>query len=197
MDDLSLPTLWEQLRLRATLLLVRCGTGLLILAAFWATGRSIQRLIVRLFQGRPVDPDLVCVLARSAKITLVVIGAVTALGTLGVDVTALVAGLGLAGFALGFALKDMISNALAGILILLYKPFHRGDRVTVDTHEGEVVEINLRYTVLGTEDARILIPNANLFTTIVKVAAPGSTASKEEPAPAGPPPAEPPPPPER
>jgi small-conductance mechanosensitive channel len=184
MDDLSLESLWEHLRLRGTLLLVRFGTGLVILAVFWALGSSFQRLIVRLCQARAVSPDLVYFLGRSAKITLITFGAVTALGTLGVDVTALVAGLGLAGFALGFALKDMISNALAGILILVYKPFRRGDRVTVDSHEGDVVEINLRYTVLGTEDARILIPNANLFTTIVKVAAPGTTAIREGPPPA-------------
>ena len=49
------------------------------------------------------------------------------LGTLGINVSALVAGLGLTGFALGFAFRDALSNVLAGVMILLYHPFHRGD----------------------------------------------------------------------
>ena len=56
-------------------------------------------------------------------------GLVTALGTLGVDVSALVAGLGLTGFALGFAVKDTISNILAGVLLLVYRPFSKKDYV--------------------------------------------------------------------
>ena len=68
-------------------------------------------------------------LARAAKIALITLGAVTALGNLGVDVSAIVVGLGLTGFALGFALRDTISNLLAGVLILLYSPFEIGNRI--------------------------------------------------------------------
>ncbi len=71
------------------------------------------------------------ILARTAKLALLCIGVISALGTLGVDVTAMVTGLGLTGFAVGFALKDIISNSLAGILILIYKPFQRHDRIMV------------------------------------------------------------------
>jgi small conductance mechanosensitive channel len=164
----SLP--WDHYRVLAAALLVRIGTGCLVLVLFWLVGGMLHRLVVRLCAGRAVHEDLVLFLARSARLSLVTVGIVTALGTIGVDVTALVAGLGLVGFALGFALKDLISNALAGVLILLYKPYQRNDRITVDPHEGIVVEINMRYTVLSTEGARILIPNANMFTNAIKVA---------------------------
>ena len=50
-------------------------------------------------------------------------------GTVGVDVSALVAGLGLAGFAIGFALRDAVSNTLAGVLVLMYQPFRVGDDI--------------------------------------------------------------------
>jgi small-conductance mechanosensitive channel len=83
-----------------------------------------------------------------------------------------VAGLGLTGFALGFALKDVLSNLLAGVLILIYRPFHRQDRVMVAGFEGTIADIDLRYTTLEAEDRRILIPNATLFTNAISVLRP-------------------------
>jgi small conductance mechanosensitive channel len=174
MEVPSLEALWQRYYAEIIAFSVRLSTALILLLLFWLIGSLLQRLVARLTQPRALNPDLVYFLGRSAKMVLLTIGAVTALGTLGVDVTALVAGLGLAGFALGFALKDMVSNALAGVLILLYKPFRRGDQITMDGNQGTVIEINLRYTVLQAEGLRILIPNATLFTTVVKVTTPGA-----------------------
>jgi small-conductance mechanosensitive channel len=188
MPDLSPEALWARYHAEMVALLVRLGASLLVFVIFWLVGSAIQRLVARVVAARSLSPDLVLFLGRSAKLVLIAFGAVTALGTLGLDVTALVAGLGLAGFALGFALKDMISNALSGILILVYKPFRRGDQITVDSNQGVVVEINLRYTVLGGEDQRILIPNANLFTNVVKVSTKAAPALGGGPAALGPPP---------
>ena len=83
--------------------------------------------------------------------------------------SALVAGLGLTGFALGFALKDTISNLISGVLILLYKPFKIGDRIKISGYEGIVVSIDLRYTELDAEGNKILIPNSKLFTNPIEV----------------------------
>ena len=99
----------------------------------------------------------------------VLLGALTALGVLGVNITALVAGLGLTGFAVGFALKDIISNLLAGMLIILYSPFRIGDTIKVGAFEGRVIEVNLRYTVVEREGEKILIPNSTMFTNIITV----------------------------
>ena len=68
------------------------------------------------------NSDLIRLLARTAQIAVQVFGAVTALGTSGIDVSALVAGLGLTGFALGFAFRYVLSNVLAGVLILMLPP---------------------------------------------------------------------------
>lgn len=100
---------------------------------------------------------------------MLVFGAVTALGTAGVDVAALVAGLGLTGFALGFALKDIISNVLAGVLILIYKPFQHNDQITIKSFHGKVTRIDLRYTTLELEGKAIFIPNSMLFTDVITV----------------------------
>jgi small conductance mechanosensitive channel len=95
------------------------------------------------------------------------LGSVTALGTVGINVSALVAGLGLTGFALGFGLKDILSNLVSGILILLYRPFSIHDRISVGGMEGIVTDIDLRYTRLEKEGKAFLIPNSMLITNTI------------------------------
>ena len=73
------------------------------------------------------------------------------------------------GFALGFALKDTISNLLSGILILLYRPFEIGNRIKISGYEGVVVSIDMRYTELEGEGRKILIPNSKSFTDPITV----------------------------
>jgi small conductance mechanosensitive channel len=136
------------------------------LAAAWVLRRVVASLASRTELGKR---DVVLLLAQSVQIGLIVFGAITALGTIGIDISALVAGLGLTGFALGFALRDALSNILAGVLIILYRPFQRGDRIVVTGLDGTVTDIDLRYTTLLTEDRRILIPNSTLFTNAISV----------------------------
>src|SRR5262245_42739154 len=153
------------------------ATGLAILLAFWVAGWLADRAVRRMFAFRHIDPQVEDLLARSAKVVLRLVGVITALGTVGVDVTALVGGLGLTGFALGFALKDIISNALSGVLLLVYKPFQPGDHLTVAGFEGRVVNITFRYTVLDAENKRTFVPNALLFTNgMTVVSGPGGPA---------------------
>src|SRR5690348_8593779 len=117
----------------------------------------------------PHNAALLELLGRMTKITILIFGVATALGTIGVNVAALVAGLGLTGFALGFAFRDVLSNLLAGILLLLFRPFGIDDQISVSGLEGRVVNIDLRYTVLQQPDKTVLIPNSNLFTNPILV----------------------------
>ena len=143
--------------------------ALVVLAVAWALANAAQRLVRRATRLRNIDPGLVSFLSESARTLLVVVGVITALGTLGVEVSALVAGLGLVGLTVGFALKDMVSNAMAGIMVLFYRPFRAGDHITVTALAGKVVEVNFRYTVLDATGKWIFVPNANLFTNPVEV----------------------------
>jgi small-conductance mechanosensitive channel len=172
---------WEQLQHQTLLFLPRLGVALVVLLVFWLLARGLGRVVRRLSNVRRLDPDLVSYLGRGASALLLLFGLVTALGTLGLDVTALVAGLGLTTFAIGFALKDILANAISGILVLVYRPFRVGDRVNVKSLEGTVVEINLRYTVLEAEGKRMLIPSSLLFSepvTVVPKSAPPETPPK-------------------
>ena len=146
----------------------RTGTAILIIIAFWIVANIAYALIARV-NSRVADNDLFALLGRVAKLALITFGFITALGTAGVDVSALVAGLGLTGFALGFAFRDVLSNLVAGVLILLYRPFSRGDRISVTGFEGVVSHIDLRYTRLQCDNNVVLIPNSNLFTNPITV----------------------------
>ncbi len=141
----------------------------LIFIVFLILAKIIKTTITNSAKRLKLDGTLTSLFARTSSITLIVFGVVTALGTLGVDVSALVAGLGLTGFAIGFALKDTISNLLSGVLILLYRPFEIGNRIKISGYEGTVVSIDLRYTELNFEDHKILIPNSKLFTDPITV----------------------------
>jgi hypothetical protein len=84
------------------------------------------------------------------------------------NVSALVTGLGLTGFALGFALKDVLSNLLSGIMLLLYRPFNIGDHIRMGEYEGTIETIRMRDTLVRAADGRlIVIPNTKLITEVV------------------------------
>lgn len=144
--------------------------AVMVFVAFYVIAYVFNRIITNI--GRRAHEDKATVLqliASALKTTIIVVGVITALGTLGIDVTALVAGLGLTGFALGFALKDALSNLLAGILILFYHPFHCGDRIRVGDCEGVVTDISLRYITLDAGDKIFLIPNSTCFTNWIAI----------------------------
>ena len=177
--DLTHNSIWQAFTALAAVYATRIPVCVILFALFWVGGIVAANLITRLGRSRDIDPNLVGFLGRAAKIGMIVFGAVTALGTLGVNVTALVAGLGLTGFALGFAVKDIISNALAGILIIIYKPFEHNDHIKVGSLEGNVVKVDLRYTVLLAEGKTIFVPNSMLFTGAVIVTGEKTSSSAE------------------
>ncbi len=109
-------------------------------------------------------------ITTTAYYTIFVLSIMTGVATMGVDITPIIAALGLGGFALGFALRDVISNVLAGLLIIIYRPFSLGDYISVAGSEGKVEETNLRYIVLDVgEGDRELVPNKMIFSNPVKV----------------------------
>lgn len=143
-------------------LLPLLGVALLIVVAFallaWAVGRGrTSRLFPKL------SSFLGAMLLRLVQFTLVMLGLVIALDLL--DATALVGAVvgtaGLAGLAIGFAFKDIAENYLAGIILSLRQPFAKNDLIVVGGHEGKVVRLTGRETMLMTSDGNhVQIPNA-------------------------------------
>jgi small-conductance mechanosensitive channel len=146
----------------------KIGMAVVVFAGFWIASAMARKVMVRVASNTEANLNVVLRLAaRVVSGALLLFGAVTALGTMGVNVSALVAGLGLTGFALGFAMKDILSNLMSGLLILLYRPFGINDQITVTGLEGLVTEIDLRYTRLEKRGQTYLIPNSLLITNTI------------------------------
>ncbi len=149
-------------------------TSLLIFLAFVILSKILKKITSSAARRLEVNSNLIRLLAKTVSVTVTIFGLVTALGTVGINVTAIVASLGLIGFALGFALKDTISNILSGVLILMYKPFELDHYIKITGFEGIVVTIDLRYTELDSHGDKILIPNSKLFVDPITVVSNGN-----------------------
>lgn len=143
-------------------------TALIVFGIFYLMAWAGMRFINYSAPRFKADASVVLLLSRLLFYGLLTLGVITALGTAGLNVNALVAGLGLTGFALGFALKDVLSNLLSGIMLLVYRPFRIGDQITVGSYEGTIRAIRMRDTVVRSYDGRnIIIPNTKLITEVV------------------------------
>lgn len=142
--------------------------AVLVIVLFWliAAGvRAVVQMIFRLLTSNLTTENLI---KQLAYYSIWLLGILVAAGALGFDPQTAITGLGLTGVALGFALRDIISNFVSGILILMLRPFHIGDQIVVGETEGSVERIVLRATQIRTYDGRrVLVPNADVFTSKV------------------------------
>lgn len=144
----------------------RALAAFLVVGAFWLLARAV-RVVLRLVFRRVVeDLTVESLIKQLAYYAIIGVGLVVAADALGFSPQTVVTGLGLTGLALGFALKDIISNFVSGVLILSLRPFEIGDQIVVGDTEGTVERIELRATRIRAYDGRVaLVPNAELFTS--------------------------------
>jgi small conductance mechanosensitive channel len=169
-------TLWNQIGLtiiestdnlirEAAALIPRLVSTLLVLLITLGVARYTRTTARRALAHSHIDQNSQQLIRTLLYLAVWVIGWLLALGTLGVNPATLVAGLGVTTIALGFALKDLLSNFVAGFLILTTRPFRLGDQIVVNEYEGTVERIDLRATILRALDNRlIVIPNADVYT---------------------------------
>jgi small conductance mechanosensitive channel len=95
-------------------------------------------------------------------------GAMVALDVLGVSPQSIATAFGLGGVALGFALRDIVSNLVAGVLLIASQEFAVGDQIVVGETEGTVEQVELRATHIRTYDGRmVIVPNAIIYNSRV------------------------------
>ena len=146
------------------------AAGLAVILVFLLLTRVTRRVFRKMAERVEADrKPLVRLANQTVRYALIIVGLITGLGTMGIDVSALIAGLGLTGFALGFAFRDALSNVLAGTLIILYRPFKPGDTITVAGNSGTVSSINFRYSIHEADGKTILVPNSTMFSNTVTV----------------------------
>jgi small conductance mechanosensitive channel len=141
--------------------LPKLAYALIIFIVSFYIAQMIGRLMEKVLARRRVDPGAVSLLSEMTRWGIIVFGTITALQQF-TDITAFLAGLGILGFTVGFALQDVMKNFAAGILLLLQRPFVVGDTIAVSDISGTVMDINLRATEIRTFDGRtIIFPNAD------------------------------------
>lgn len=142
--------------------------ALAILAAGLLCARIAGRVIERQLLKTGIEKHLQQLLVRAGKLVVLLFTVILALDKFGVQVTALVAGLSVAGLAWGLALQGVLANVAAGLSIMFSKVFRIGDYIEIGTVRGQVQAINLTTTILRTlEDARVIVPNRKIVGEII------------------------------
>ena len=135
----------------------------LILLAFYLLYRILKSVLTQVIERFELEKTIVNFLMLALRYTVLIFGIVTALDQIGVNIASLIAGLGIAGIAIGFAAKDTLSNIVAGIFIFWDRPFYIGDLVEIEDEYGEVQDITLRTTRIVTPDGQMVsIPNQKI-----------------------------------
>jgi small-conductance mechanosensitive channel len=142
-----------------------------IFLMFYVIAKIVYRLTIVLLKRGKTNKHyhILRLIGNVVKVFIIIIGLVCALGTVGVNVSAIVASLGLTGFAISFAFKDFLSNVLSGFIIILYRTYNIHDNIKVLNIQGVVEDINLRYTVITNETGTSLIPNALILNNPVVI----------------------------
>jgi len=148
-------------------------SGVLVGVIFLLIGGIIIKILTVLlhhfFEKADFDRTVEIFLERIFSIFLWIILILIILNNFGVNITAFVAGLGIIGFIVGFATKDIFANLAAGLMIMSARPFKVGDHVHVAGIKGTVKEINMSCCIIIDEDKTyITIPNVKIWGTPIK-----------------------------
>jgi small conductance mechanosensitive channel len=144
------------------------GLSVLGAIAVLVVGRMVARAlrsgVTRGLVRSKLDETLVPFLSGIVYYLALAVVLIAVLGLFGIETTSLVAVLGAAGLAIGLALQGTLSNFSAGVMLLGFRPFRKGDVVEVAGQKGKVNEVGIFTTVLDTPDnVRIIVPNSAIY----------------------------------
>jgi len=140
--------------------------ALVLFLVFMFLARQIRRWLIPRLTRNTNDTLLTGFLGDIGYWIMLILGLSVALGTIGLDgaVTNILAGAGLSAFILGFALKDIGENFLAGILLAFKRPFKIGDLVETQGVHGRIIDLSLRETIIKTLDGKdVYVPNGGIL----------------------------------
>ncbi len=151
--------------LRDTIASLPALMGAFIIIIFtWVVAKIARRVSLIWAKQTEGDSNTELLISRLGYGGVWFIGIIISLGVLGLDFGTLLATLGLTSVAIGFSLKDVLSNYISGVILLAARPFRINDQVVIDKYEGTVTQIQLRATTMNTYDGRtVYIPNQEVF----------------------------------
>jgi small-conductance mechanosensitive channel len=138
--------------------------AIVVVSITWGAAKGVRYAAFTWAQQTEGDASTEILIGRLGYGAVWVVGSIIALGVLGLDFGALLGALGLTSVAIGFSLKDVLSNYISGVILLAARPFRINDEVFIDNYEGTITQIQLRATTLKTYDGRLVyIPNQEIF----------------------------------
>jgi small conductance mechanosensitive channel len=154
-----LETLWEVLV--SFFLNLLAALVILVIALYLA--RILSGILRRVLDQRKIPLGVIQLFTQLTYWTIIVCGVIMALQRF-FNVTAFLAGLGIAGLTVGLALQDVMKNFVAGVILLVQQPFHVGETIGVKGFDGTITAIDLRATEMRASDGRLVIlPNSDVL----------------------------------
>jgi small conductance mechanosensitive channel len=143
--------------------------ALAVLFGFWLLFRLTRKPLRFVLEKANIHKNLIDLLIDNLyKFILIVFAVIMAASQIGLNVGAMLAGIGVAGIALGFAAQDSLANSIAGFLIFWDKPFEVGDLISVAGEYGQVKEITLRSTRIRTlNNTYVVLPNKGVIDQVL------------------------------
>ncbi len=141
---------------------------IVIAVAIFYVGRIVVKMLVdfveKMMRAREMDEILVKFLCSILRWVLLLFVVIAALSQLGIDTTSLIALLGAAGLAIGLSLQTSLGNFAAGVMLIIFRPFTKGDFVEAGGAMGVVDKISIFTTTLTTPDNReVIVPNGAIL----------------------------------
>ena len=128
----------------------------------WAA-RLASNLVETILLKSKVDKTLAIFARNISYATILTFVAIASLNKLGIETNSFLAVIGAAGLAIGLALQGSLSNFAAGVMMIIFQPFHLGDYIEAGGAEGTVTEIQIFSTIITTKDnKRVIVPNAKV-----------------------------------
>lgn len=123
--------------------------------------RRVKKILLKTVR----DEVLASFMSKISFVGMIIMVVIATLGTIGVQTTSIITALGAAGLAIALALKDSLSNLSSGIMLIIFRPFTKGDTVDIGGHVGVIKDISIFHTYMQTPDGKLVItPNTNVAT---------------------------------
>jgi small conductance mechanosensitive channel len=147
---------------------VQILTAIVIMGVGVLIARWVGDVIHRWLKAKAFDEPVSVLIVRIVKLLLIVFIGIMALGQMGVQITPLIAGIGVAGVGASLAMQGVLGNLVAGLTIIFTKPFKIGEYIELLGVYGQVTEIELfSTTLLHTDNSHVVVPNRKIVGEIL------------------------------
>ena len=151
----------------------------IIVVAGYVVIKVTDKHVTRFFDRVEYDRTLEILIQKTIGVFLWIVVLILVLSNIGFDVSGFIAGLGVMGFIVGFAVKDVLSNLAAGVFLLAKRPFDVGEMIEVAGVKGRVEEITLSSCLIITDEQHhVTVPNAKIWGNAIRNLSRGKQGSQ-------------------